>query len=191
MAQNNPIEVFYSYSHRDESLRDELEKHLSILRRQGVIDNWHDRRIGAGNEWEGSIDDHLNSADVILLLVSADFLASDYCYNIEMRRAMERHEAGEARVIPFILRPVYWRGAPFGKLNALPTDAVAVISWTNQDEAFTNIARGIAEVVPEIAQRSNQTQSRPSGQSAPGALPSIWNVPHRRNPNFTGRAEML
>ena len=119
MAQNNPIEVFYSYSHRDESLRDELEKHLSIPQRQGVIGNWHDRRIGGGNEWEGSIDDHLNSADVILLLISSDFLASDYCYDIEMSRAMERHEAGEARVIPVILRPVQWYGAPFGKAEPI------------------------------------------------------------------------
>ena len=100
---------------------------------------------------------------------------------------MERHEAGEARVIPVILRPVCWRGALFGKLNALPTDTAEATSWTNQDEAFTNIA----EVVPEIAQCSNQTESRPSGQSAPGALPSIRNAPYRRNPNFTGRAEML
>ena len=109
------IEVFFSYSHRDEEMRDELEKHLTILKRDGVITTWHDRRIGAGSEWEGQIDEHLNAAEIILLLISVDFLASDYCHDIELRRAMERHEAGEARVIPVILRTVDWKGAPFGK----------------------------------------------------------------------------
>ena len=99
-----PIEVFISYSHKDEALREKLGTHLSLLKRQGVIDEWHDRRIGAGQEWAGAIDEHLNSAAVILLLVSADFVASDYCYDLEMTRALERHDAGDARVIPVILR---------------------------------------------------------------------------------------
>jgi predicted RecA/RadA family phage recombinase len=146
-----PIEVFFSYSHKDEELRDELEKHLSILRRQGVITGWHDRRIGAGKEWEGEIDEHLNTADVILLLISADFLASDYCYDKEMRRALERHDAGEARVIPVILRPVDWEGASFGKLQALPKDAKPVTDWPNRDKAFLDIARGIRTAVEELA----------------------------------------
>ena len=95
-----PVEVFLSYAHKDEKLREQLEKHLSGLKRQGVISDWDDREIGAGEEWAGKIKQHINSADVILLLVSADFLASDYCTDVEMRRAMERHEAGEAHVIP-------------------------------------------------------------------------------------------
>jgi hypothetical protein len=106
------IEVFISYSHKDELLWNELEKHLSILKRQKLILTWFDRKIGAGEEWKGQIDEHLDSAQVILLLISADFLASDYCYDIEMIHAMERHESGEARVIPIILRPVDWAGAP-------------------------------------------------------------------------------
>jgi hypothetical protein len=146
-----PIGIFYSYSHKDEELRDELEKHLSILKRQGVITGWHDRRIGAGKEWKGEIDTHLNTAHVILLLISADFLASDYCYDVEMKRAMERHEAGEARVIPVILRPVDWEGAPFGKLQALPTDAKPVTEWPNRDKAFWDVARRIRAAVEELA----------------------------------------
>src|SRR5690349_18201713 len=98
-----PIEVFVSYAHADEPFRVELGKHLAMLRRHNVISLWHDRMIGAGTEWKGEIDDHLNSAGVILLLVSPDFMASDYCYDIEVRRALERHEAREARVIPVIL----------------------------------------------------------------------------------------
>ena len=141
------IEVFYSYSHKDEELRDQLEIHLSLLKRQGVIDNWHDRRISAGNEWANEIDEHLNTARIILLLISADFLASDYCYDVEMKRALERHTTGEARVIPVILRSVDWQHASFGKLQALPKDAKPVTSWDNRDEAFTDIARGIRATI--------------------------------------------
>src|SRR5690348_2323051 len=92
------IELFYSYSHKDEKLRDRLETHLTSLVHQGIITGWHDRRIEAGQEWEGKIDEHLNTARVILLLVSADFLASRYCYGVEVARAIERHEAGSACV---------------------------------------------------------------------------------------------
>ena len=152
ISQLNSIEVFYSYSHEDEELRQQLENHLSILRRQGVITNWHYRKIGAGREWEGEIDEHLNTARVILLLISSDFIASDYCYDVEMQRAIERHDAGEARVIPVILRPVIWEEAPFGHIQALPTGVLPVTRWEDQDEAFTNIARGIREVVEELNQ---------------------------------------
>lgn len=146
------IEVFFSYSHKDEELRDEMAKHLTILKRQGIITTWHDREISAGTEWAGAIDAHMNSAQVILLLISPDFLASDYCWDIELKRAMERHEAGEARVIPVILRPVdNWDEAPFGKLQAFPTNGKPVTTWSNQDEAFANVAQAIRKAVHELA----------------------------------------
>jgi hypothetical protein len=148
-----PIEVFISYSHKDEALREELGTHLSLLLRERVIDEWHDRRIVAGREWNGAIDEHLNRAAVILLLVSADFLASDYCYDIEMKRALERHDAGDACVIPVILRAVDWRGAPFAKLQALPKDGKPLTSWPNKDEAFTDVARGIREALKDLPAR--------------------------------------
>jgi hypothetical protein len=144
------VEVFYSYSHRDEGLREELQKHLSVLRRNGIIDDWHDRKISPGSEWGSEIDTHLNSAKIILLLVSPDFLASDYCYGIEMKRALERHEAKEACAIPVILRHCDWYGAPFAKLQALPRDAKPVTAWTDTDEAFTDIAKGISRAVGEL-----------------------------------------
>src|SRR4051794_29872254 len=116
-------DVFISYAHQDQQYFDELVKHLTLLKRQGIIHAWNDREITGGTAWEGQVDKHLNSAGIILLLVSADYLASDYCFDIEMTRAMERHERGEARVIPVILRPVDgWQAAPFGKLQAAPTD---------------------------------------------------------------------
>lgn len=145
------IEVFFSYCHEDEDLRDNLEKHLSILKRQGVITDWHDRQIVAGTEWKGKIDERLNTASIILLLISADFLASDYCYDVELARAMERHEAKQARVIPVILREVDWKGAPFGKLQALPRNAEPITNWMNSDAAFADVARGIRKAVEEIA----------------------------------------
>jgi hypothetical protein len=155
MADENhaPIEVFYSYSHRDERFRQKLENHLAILKRGGFISDWHDRRITAGKEWAGQIDSHLHSAKIILLLISDDFLASDYCHDIEMKRALERHEAGEARVIPIILRPVDWKGAGFAHLQALPKDGKAVTDWASRDTAFKNVAEGIRRVVEELRPR--------------------------------------
>ncbi len=147
------IEVFYSYSHSDRGLRDRLETQLALLKREGLLSSWHGRKIGAGEEWAGQIDAHLNTAQIILLLISADFLASDYCYDIEMKRAMERHSKGEAQVIPVILRPCDWNNAPFGKLQALPTDGKAVTSrgWHNLDEAFFDVVKGIRKAIEDLS----------------------------------------
>jgi hypothetical protein len=123
-----PVEVFYSYAHEDEAFRDELEKHLSLLRRQGLITAWHDRHILPGADWSQAIDEHLERASVILLLISADFLASDYCYGLEMQRALQRQQANEARVVPILLRPVDWHNAPFAHLQALPTAGKPITS---------------------------------------------------------------
>lgn len=135
--------VFFSYSHADEALRDQLEKQLSILRRQGVIETWHDRRIGAGEEIDRAISENLMSADIILLLISPDFINSDYCYDCEMTVAMERHERGEAIVIPVILRACQWHGAPFGKLNATPPDGRPITQAVDRDQAFLEVANAV------------------------------------------------
>jgi tetratricopeptide (TPR) repeat protein len=177
-----PIEVFYSYAHEDEVLRVELEKHLSLLHRQGLIAAWHHRHILAGTDWTQAIDTHLERASMILLLVSADFLASDYCYGIEMQRALERHEAKLARVIPVLLRPVDWRGAPFAHLQALPTNAKAITTWSNQDEAFTSVATSLRQAIEHLGQLAISTPA--------SAFPRIWNLPPR-NPFFTDRDEIL
>ena len=162
MAEGKSIEVFFSYAHEDEGLRDELAKHLIMLKRDGVISSWYDREITAGSEWAGEIDEHLNTAQIILLLVSSDFLASDYCYDVEMGRAIERHNADEARVIPIILRDVDWQGAPFAKLQALPKNAKPITSWKNLDEAFADVVRGIRRAIASlIAQKDSKSDNIP------------------------------
>lgn len=144
------IEIFFCYAREDEVLRQGLEKQLSALRRQNFIDLWHDRNISAGTDWEKEINLHLNAAHIILLLISSDFMDSDYCFGIEMKRAIERHYRGEARVVPIILRPVYWQKSPFGKLQALPTNAKPITTWSNPDEAFFDVAEGIRNAIEEL-----------------------------------------
>lgn len=108
-----PISLFYSYSHEDEPLRVKLQKHLAVLRRSGLVSEWHDRNIDAGDEWAKEIDRNLSSADIILLLVSPSFIASDYCWSVEVKKALERHDRGEAVVVPVILRPCRWGRTDF------------------------------------------------------------------------------
>jgi tetratricopeptide (TPR) repeat protein len=180
------IEVFYSYAHRDEKLRNALVEHLSTLRRQGYISEWHDRQIVAGTDWAQEIDIHLRSASLILLLISPSFIASDYCYGIEMQLALERHQAGQARVIPIILRPTDLADTPFATFQFLPAQGKAITTWQNRDEAFLDVARGIRTVIENL--NSSATSSQPPVQSL--AQP-LWNVPYPRNPLFTGREHIL
>ncbi len=167
--QRKPIEIFFSYSHKDQDLRDQLEVHLNLLKRQGFISSWHDRQIGAGEEWAKEIDVHLNTADIILLLISADFIASNYCYEKEMMRALERNEIGETRVIPVILRPCDWYNSPFGKLQALPTGGQPVTgrSWHSRDEAFSDVSQGIRETIKEIIGSSKLPNTPLSNNAEP------------------------
>ena len=144
------IEVFLSYAHRDKALLDRLLEQLALLKRQKLIGIWHDSEISAGADWRQAITLHLNTAHLILLLISPAFIASEYCYSQGMTRAVERHDAGEARVIPIILRPVDWHDAPFGKLQALPPDGKPVTSWSNRDAAFLAITQGIRTSVEEL-----------------------------------------
>jgi internalin A len=148
------VRLFYSYAHKDESLRNELETHLKLLQRQGLIESWNDRDIGAGEEWKRKIDDNLERADIILLLISADFIASEYCYEKELKRALERHEKKEARVIPVVVRDVNWRTAPFAGLQALPKDALAVTKWADKDSAWRNVSEGIEKVAGQMRRDS-------------------------------------
>lgn len=151
-SSSNKIKIFISYSHEDEELRKGLEKQLSVLKREGSVLIWNYRDISAGDEWKRQIDEHLNSSQLILLLISSDFLYSEYCYEREMKRAMELHESGQVRVVPIILRPSDWKKAPFGKLQALPANAEPVVSrkWGCVDEAFLDIAMGIRKIIEKM-----------------------------------------
>lgn len=148
--EKKAVTIFFCYAHEDEPLLKRLKAQLQPLQRQGVIKTWHDRDISAGAEWEHEINEQLNTAEVILLLVSPDFLASDYCYSKEMQRAIERHERGEACAIPIILRPCDWSVTPLGKLQALPKDGKPVTTWSNRDNAFLDAAQGIRKAVKEL-----------------------------------------
>jgi hypothetical protein len=141
-----------------------------MLKREGLIESWHDRKITAGSEVDNSIDEKVETAQVILLLVSPDFLASAYCYEREMQRAMKRHDEGSARVIPIILRPCDWRSAPFGKLLAAPKDGKPVTKWPDRDDAFLDIVQKIRAALPAAPKQPPRTaQIAP----LPTALPPL------------------
>jgi|SRR6266536_3695865 len=134
-----PVTVFLSYAQEDERLCQELVKHLSLLQRQKLISMWHNQKVQPGTDWAEAIDEQLEHAPIILLLISADFLASDYCYSIEMIRALERHDAKEVRVIPIIIRSCDWSSAPFASLQYLPHDGEAITTWSDRAGGLTNL----------------------------------------------------
>ena len=150
------VRVVLSYAHRDEKLQQELNKHFAALRRSALIESWHDRKIMPGTNIDREIEQRLASAHLVLLLVSPDFLDSDYCYCREMRTALKRHANGRVRVIPIILRPVDWLRTPVGDLLALPRDGKAVTTWSRRDEAFLDIAKGVRRAVEDILSRRRE-----------------------------------
>ena len=176
-AEPKRIRLFISYSHRDQELRAELDKQLSPLKRLRIIDVWHDRQIDPGQEWDREIKRNLEEADIILLLISADFMASDYAWSKEMERALARHEAGEARVIPVILQPCDWELAPFSKIQALPRDAKAVSIWGNRAEALADVARGVRIVAQGIANNPLKRPVAPTPEE-PEVAPRVRDRQH-------------
>ena len=160
MSSEHIINLFFSHSYRDRHFRRKLEKHLAVLQREGLIADWHDREIAAGDEWKSEIDRHLLSADIVLLLVTADFIASDYCWSEEIKKVLERHQRGEARVIPVILKPCSWGNTPFGGLQAVPKSARPVTSWPSQDEAFEDVAVAIKRAVEDMRGESDREAKR-------------------------------
>ncbi len=146
-SQDDLLEIFVSYAHTDEQMMMDMLKHMSTIEQVGRAIAWYDRKIAAGGAWNAEIHKHLETASVVLLLITKDFVASEYCRDIEVKRAMERHDSGDACVIPVILRPVDWDGLPFSKLQALPVDGKAVSEWRIRDKAYAQIAQGVRHTI--------------------------------------------
>jgi TIR domain len=136
----------YARDPEDEGMARELKKHLSILTHDGTIEVWDYGSISPGTDWQQQMSTYLADAQMILLLISSSFIASRYYYAEVMRKAIERHERKQARIIPVLLRPVYWRKSPLDRLKALPDDERPISSWADHDEAYTNVAYGVARV---------------------------------------------
>lgn len=173
--------VFISYSHKDEALRDELEVHLAMLKRQGLVDVWHDRRLVAGEHLDYSVSRELDDADIVLLLLSPDFLASDYCYKIEKARALKRHREGTARVISVVLRPCDWTHTDLGKYVLTPKDAQPITRWPDKDEAFLDVTQAIRRAIEEIGKageplKTHQWVERAAPPEPTAALPRSSNL---------------
>ena len=175
-----PLSLFCSYSAVDERHREKLETHLATLKRLGILNVWHFRKITAGQDWATEIDARLNAAGIIALLISPDFVASDYCYGVELTKAMDLHRKGKAQVIPIIVRPVVWGGTPFAALQALPRAAKPITSWQNRDQAYEDVARGIRaacdglKIRPSSVRFTGQKQQRVRALRSPEAQRGIF-----------------
>ncbi|HOY08217.1 MAG TPA: toll/interleukin-1 receptor domain-containing protein, partial [Saprospiraceae bacterium] len=139
--------IFIAYSHKDEQFREELEKHLKIFKRNGFIEIWTDRELMPGVEWNKEIIYELVNANIIIFLVSPDFLASDYIYDIEVKKAISQHELGVSKIIPVIVRHCDWQSTPIGKIQGLPMNAKPISAWHDRDEAFLSVANELKKIL--------------------------------------------
>lgn len=177
-TQRLSLKVFVSYSHKDENLRAELDTHLAPLVREGLLSIWHDRKICPGESWEDAISESVESADILVALVSPDFIASDYCYGVELQTAIRKHHKREAVLIPVVIRPVDWTHSPISGIQALPKNATPITSWDNRDEAWLSVVEGIRSTSVElVARRRDSPSSHPS--EAISILPLLGSVVER------------
>src|SRR5262245_5466127 len=175
-----PVTIFYSYSHKDEKYRNDLASSLALMKRQGLIREWYDRDLVPGDKWEDKIFGELESADLILLLVSRDLINSDFIWGQELKRAMDRDAAGEARVVPIVIRPAEWQGSPLGALQALPKNAKPVTLWQNRDSAWLDVANGIRKAIGELHAGVKSKTTRTVTPVAPidkGQAPAVSRSP--------------
>ncbi len=148
----DPVKIFISYAHKDEHYKDKLVTSIANLKRQGYVSAWEDRQIPVGGEWDKHIKSALNDADVILMLISMDFIASEYCFDVEVAKAIERHNNpnDNARVVPIIIRPADWQDTAFARLQALPKGALPVSKWEDEDEAYLDIVNQLKKLIKEM-----------------------------------------
>lgn len=154
--RENKMKVFLSYSHEDEEYKEKLDKHLASLRRNKKIDTWNDRKLLPGSKLDETIKEQLRQSDIIILIVSSSFIDSDYCYGIEMQEAIKRAKNGECKIIPVIARSCMWDDTPFKDFLVLPTDGKAISQYKDEDEAYTEIARGVKRIMEEIEQKNDK-----------------------------------
>ena len=146
MPSDTPADLFYSYSSHDEKFRLDLERHLAVVRRDGILTSWSCREIAPGSRWDREIRQRLDHASIILMLVSAAFLESEYIWSVEVKSALERHRQGAATVVPVILKPCDWQATPLGDLQALPTNAKPIVAFRPRDKGWLDVVRGIRQL---------------------------------------------
>lgn len=193
-GQARTIHIFHSYAQKDLKLFQQFEKHLSVWRQQGLIENWHRYAINAGDDLKSKIEEHLQKSDIILLLISPDFAASEDCFHFEMQRAMQQYEAGKASVVSILLRPTLWQEMPCAKLWKLPTSPKGLVKpvtqWRDRDEAFFRVSSALKKIIHGLAYHTPQATIE-HARSRPKANLPLWSVPYQRNPYFMNRAHLL
>ena len=165
------MKAFISYSHINDHALKRLHTHLVVLRRDHHINEWYDREILAGDDVDQEISEQLETCELFLALVSPDYLASGYCYDIEMTRALERHDAGEVRVVPIIIELCEWKKTPLRHLMALPRDSKPVSKWENEDEAYLNVVTELRRILARDNQ-DNETAHMPTPEQNPAQSPA-------------------
>ncbi len=149
-----PLKLFFCYARDDVALRDRLDAHFELLRREGLITTWHDRRISPGSEWSATIEENLRGSDVVVFLLSRSFFASEYIAEVEMRLAMELHEEGSARVVPVLAEPVDdFGGLNISRLQALPLSAEdlrPISEWDDEVRALDAVAAGVRRAAVDV-----------------------------------------
>lgn len=144
------MKLFLSYSHQDEELKNQFETHLSQFKRDKLIESWNDRKITPGENWCKEISIHLEDADIIIFLISSDFIASDYCCEIEVKKGIQQHNEGKSILVPIVVRPCNWKDMEIGKFQALPTDLKPIVTWNNKDEGWLNVIFGLKKLINEF-----------------------------------------
>ncbi|MGH3449661.1 MAG: TIR domain-containing protein [Haloechinothrix sp.] len=145
-----PLKLFLSYAHEDRDLVTELRKHLAPLRHEQIVADWYDREVMAGQDWDREIRAQLESSDLVIVVVSADFVASDYAYGRELALALRLHDQGRLRLLPVIGRNCKWQNLPLARLQVLPEGAVPISSWDQRDDALVSVVVGVERVAREI-----------------------------------------
>lgn len=153
------LRAFISYSHSDEHALERFTKHLAMLKRDGTLVEWFDQKIAPGGDIDAAVSANLDLCDLFVPLISADFLSSGYCYDLELKRALERHDQGSMRVVPVIIQPCDWKASALGRLKALPKDGKPVADWTNENTAWLDVVAQLRNLADEFPSTKNSSST--------------------------------